>query len=346
MSEPAQAIQPRRRTWPAVLALLLLSPVLAEMLTGSTPPLAFFSPFSLILELPLYGCGVLAARQFARRRGLGWGNILLLGMAYGVLEEGLVVTSWFNPYWSDLGELATYGRLFDTSWVWATELTIFHAVVSITIPIVLAEILFPNIAPRPWLGKRGFRAVVIVLALTSLLEFVLFGFLFARKQGYLHPPLMYFGALLLATGFAWLGLRARFRPITATDARDAPGLWKLRLLAFAATFFFFVTAWVIPFIVPFSIGPIALELALLVLAIRAIARWARRSGWGTQHRLALATGVMSFFAFIESPLAEFAPHIATKNETGLVLANLLFLVGLGILAHIVGRRDRQPGDKT
>ena len=63
------------------------------------------------------------------------------------------MTSWFNPSWHDLGLLATYGRLLDTSWVRAVGLTIYHAVVSITLPIVLTEALFPSIADQPWLGR-------------------------------------------------------------------------------------------------------------------------------------------------------------------------------------------------
>jgi hypothetical protein len=140
-------------TWPALLTLFFLAPIIPEMLTGSTPPLMFINPISLLFETGLYGSGAILIRELVRRRGLGWSSIVLLGAAYGILEEGLVITSWFNPYWSDLGKLAFYGRLLDTSWVWALELTIFHAIVSITIPILLTEILFPRIADRPWLGK-------------------------------------------------------------------------------------------------------------------------------------------------------------------------------------------------
>src|ERR1700738_3153424 len=127
----------RQRTWPALLVLYLLAPFIGEALSGSTPGLMFLNPISLLFESALYGSGAILVRELVRRRGLSWVNILLLGFAYGILEEGLVVTSWFNPYWPDLGILASYGRAFDTNWVWAVELTVYHAVVSITIPIVL-----------------------------------------------------------------------------------------------------------------------------------------------------------------------------------------------------------------
>src|SRR5258707_57155 len=92
---------PRRRLWPALLTLYFLAPAVGELLSGSTPPLLFISPFSLLFEAGLYGSGAILVRELARRRGLGWGSIVLLGAAYGILEEGLVVTSWFNPYLPD-----------------------------------------------------------------------------------------------------------------------------------------------------------------------------------------------------------------------------------------------------
>src|SRR5260221_14663900 len=98
-----------------------------------------------------------------------WGSIVLLVAAYGILEEGLVVTSWFNPYWPDLGALSTYGRALDTSWVWALGLTMYHAVVSITIPILLGETIFADRTAPPGLGRKGFRRFPVGLTLISLL---------------------------------------------------------------------------------------------------------------------------------------------------------------------------------
>src|SRR5690349_10616134 len=89
----------RLRTWPALLTLFLLPGVTAEMLTGSTPVLVYLTnPFSLITNTLIYGSGAILIREVARRRGLGWTSILLMGAAYGVFEEGLVVNTWANPW--------------------------------------------------------------------------------------------------------------------------------------------------------------------------------------------------------------------------------------------------------
>ena len=78
------------------------------MLAGSTPPLMWNNVGGVILTTGLYGSGALLARELIRRRGLGWSNLALLGAAYGVLEEGLALQSWFNPTWANPPDAARF----------------------------------------------------------------------------------------------------------------------------------------------------------------------------------------------------------------------------------------------
>src|SRR5579872_967428 len=282
-----------RRTWPAVLVLFFLSPMVGEMLSGSTPPLAFINPVSLAFEAGLYGSGAVLIRELVRGRGLGWANVLLLGAAYGILEEGLVVTSWFNPYWPDVVSLGAYGRALDTNWIWALGLTTYHAVVSIAIPILLVETIFARIGTAPWLGQRGVRRFAIVLAVVSALELLGFGFLMFRKQGYTHPPLMYFGAAALAAGFLWLGLHLRVNPPLPSD-KPLPGLWKLRLAALGTTVAFFAALWAFPSLVRPAVVTGAVSVAIVAFGVWRVRTWSARRGWGAEQRLALASGAMGF----------------------------------------------------
>ncbi|MBX6343124.1 MAG: hypothetical protein IRY97_11745, partial [Thermomicrobiaceae bacterium] len=140
---------PRWRHAPA-LALVLLSPLVAEVLLGATP---LSNAGALLPDLAAYGCGALLIRELVRRRGRGWASILTLGVAYGIVEEGLALGSLFNPELFDAGRLG--GRWLGVNWDW-TEWTLgYHAVWSIATPILLAEILFPSRRREPWLGRRG-----------------------------------------------------------------------------------------------------------------------------------------------------------------------------------------------
>lgn len=127
---------------PPALTLFLLSPVIGELLSGSSPPLEFFNPIAFLFMASLYGSGAIVVRELKLRWKKGFKALLLLGAAYGILEEGLLVKSFFDPKWMGLGILGSFGRWAEVNWVWAEMLTVYHAVFSITIPIVLVELAY------------------------------------------------------------------------------------------------------------------------------------------------------------------------------------------------------------
>jgi hypothetical protein len=322
---------PQRRTWPAILTLYMLAPIMGEVLSWSTPPLALIlDPTKLIFEPALYGSGAIVIREIVRRTHGDWGNILVLGAAYGVLEEGIDVQTWFNP--AGLHGLGIYGRAWDVNWVWAMGLTVFHMVCSITIPIILTEALFPDRADQPWLGKIGRRWLVAWFVVTTVLGALGYGFILGKKAGYFHPP---FPQYLLAVGITAalfvLGRRLAFPAPAQRSSRQPPRLWTARLAAFAATAVFFLAFYGLPSLVPFAPTTIAvLSLIVLLAALQARA-WAMRPGWNDAHRLALASGVTSFWLVV-SPVF---------FVTGLPLVALAFLILLILLARRAERK-RQP----
>ena len=150
---------------PPALILYLLAPAIGELLSSSAPPVEFFNPFGLLILPALYGSGAILAREIALRWGKRWPSILMLGLAYGVIEEGLMVKSFFDPGWPDLGVLGTYGRFAGVNWVWSVALCFYHATISIAIPILLVELLYPDRRDEPWVGRRGFVGLSTLLAL-------------------------------------------------------------------------------------------------------------------------------------------------------------------------------------
>ena len=112
----------RRHLLP-VLTLFLLAPVIGELVSGSSPPANWLQPGNYLFMVPLYGAGALLVRELAVRWKTGWAGVILLGAAYGILEEGIDVMSFFNTAWPDLGASALYGRWADVSWIWTVHLT-------------------------------------------------------------------------------------------------------------------------------------------------------------------------------------------------------------------------------
>ncbi|TLZ74149.1 MAG: hypothetical protein E6K08_10470 [Methanobacteriota archaeon] len=232
MAAPAH---PYRRP---LLALILLSPVIAEMLSGSTPPLEWLNPITPLLLIWLYGSGVLVMRETAVRWKTGWPGILLLGAAYGIIEEGLAVKSFFDPGWMDLGTLGWYGRWLDVNWVWAVWLTIYHAVVSIAIPIFLVECgAGAAVAFLVWAAKK--YAGVLWARLPSRKDprsprvYALAGFGFLMGSFLLYGGGPFFGvipAITILEGIAVLvGVMLLVRRTS-----DDPARWARQRFAFVA----------------------------------------------------------------------------------------------------------------
>lgn len=76
------------------LVLFLLAPPVGEFVLGNTP-LPGIAAITVLA--PMYGGGALLIREVARRTGRGWPTMLVLGLAHGVLEAGLLDQSLFTP---------------------------------------------------------------------------------------------------------------------------------------------------------------------------------------------------------------------------------------------------------
>src|SRR5688500_8011370 len=85
------------KTWlmPAVL-LFFLAPLFGEYLLGN---LKFSEIIYVPFIAPLYGAGALLIRETTRRAGRGSATMLILGVAYGLIEEGLVDQMLFNRFY-------------------------------------------------------------------------------------------------------------------------------------------------------------------------------------------------------------------------------------------------------
>jgi hypothetical protein len=95
---------------PPALTLFLLSQAIGELLSGPSPPLEFFNSIAFLFMASLYRSGAIVVRELELRWKKDFKALLLLGAAHGILEEGLLVKSFFDPKWMDLGILGSFGR--------------------------------------------------------------------------------------------------------------------------------------------------------------------------------------------------------------------------------------------
>ncbi len=302
------------------VALFFLAPAIAELLSGSAPPVEFFNPFGLVVLTALYGSGAILARELGRRWHKGLISLFALGAAYGVLEEGLMVKSFFDPTWMDLGILGSYGRWAGVNWVWSLELTLFHAVISIAIPILLVELMFPERRDELWVGRRTFIVLSVLLAAD-----VAFGYFFLTN--YIPPLVPYLGALALVIALvllAWRLPQQIFSPKTV-HVRHPFWFW---LIGFTGAIAFFLVFWGLP---NTNLPPwvtMFIGVGLVALAVWTVMRMSGNgAAWSGMHKLALAAGPMSLFILF-APVQEFDVS-RTDNTVGMTIvgvAGLLFLL--------------------
>jgi hypothetical protein len=161
-----------------VVCLLLLSPGIPEYISGSSPTSAvLLNPpmfaFQLAANLGLYGPGVLLVREAMVRWNRGWASVLLLGAAYGILEEGVALSTLFNPDASPVGKLGIYGHWLGVNWVWVAGIVPVHMIFSISLPILLLGLAVPGTRGASLLSRRGLRVASIVLGVDVAFLFLL-----------------------------------------------------------------------------------------------------------------------------------------------------------------------------
>jgi hypothetical protein len=319
-----------RKLLPA-LVLILLAPLIAEVLPGSSP---LTRPSLLLFIVLIYGPGALLIRELVRRSGRGWPSILLLGAAYGMIEEGLALQSLFNPnlyHASDWG-----GRLFGINGVYAEAAIVIHAVWSAVIPILAADLLFPDRRTEPYLGRFG----LIVTGVWYLVGVVLLGLLtrFSIAPGYWAPPVLLafsaFCALVLAAAALFILPKMA---LPSRPDRDAPQPWiVLVVIAVSGVIWHFLLAilWrVQPVFAQWPLELVPMLSAMVIAGVVAclVRHWSAAQNWSDVHRLAVVSGAVISHSLIGAAI--FA-H-TTFDRAG------VFVLALALLSILAIRVRRQ-----
>ena len=314
------------------VALALLSPFIAEVLTGSTSitSLFVFPPAFLVgfgFDVMLYGAGVILVREAVVRWDKGWASVLLLGAAYGIVEEGLAVHTFFQPGGNPVGALGTFGRFAGVNGVWAVGLTVFHAVYSIALPILLVSLIYPETRGVRFVEGRGLYGVGACYVGVVLL--------FAIVVPYFPPPATFAAFALLL--FALVGA-ARWVPKDLLRLR--PGPRRMPGWTFVAAGLVLLFDWLLlgidsPTVVRSAPLAIALFLGVLGLVLLFLVRFAGTIDLRRTEFL-FALGLLGVFFFWDAVL-----------EFILVPGILVATAGLGVFLYWLHRRieaadRRQP----
>jgi len=273
-----------------VFSLLVLAPVLGELVSGSAPPAEFFQPIGLMILTALYGCGAVFIRELVRR--------------------------------------ATYGRWAGVNWIWSVGLTVYHAVISISIPIILVELIFPKVREERWLGKTGFVLAGIIFFAVSLL-----GPVFGMKVTILGMVLSILSILIF--GFAAYKIPKNLSNNKKTDPKKPILIYLISLLLMTGLVF---GMYGMPALNLSPIITFAFLGALPWLGIGTY-RYFGWSGWKEIHYWSCMFGLITPWLFL-GIVSELDNVNRPDNTSGMILVTLLTLFFIALLGLVITKRKK------
>lgn len=300
--------------------LILLAPIIAELLSGSTPFTTFFKLPILLTFLGFYGCGALIIREVVAHKKLNVINILLWGAAFGVLEEGILLKSWYDPAWMGAAITSQALRVSGVNVLQPFANIVYHAILSITVPILLVESFTGE--RKPWLSKKKLVLPVLVfIAAASVM-----GLTFNRN--YQISISHYLFSILIMIIFI-MAANVRFRLPDGKRKHSIPTLWVISGLFIPFQFFVFYglalrnVSWMV-----------ILLAAILLYGIYAITFW--RAYWKKRVR---KLGFASAAGFITGLLPAVA-IAARQDNTKIVnfITALVFILMLIVLYRSTMRK--------
>jgi hypothetical protein len=293
------------RRYAAVTTLFIVPTVVVEFLTGNT---TFAADPGIVLNIAHYGSGAVLARELARSWQKGFPSILILGAVYGMFNEGLATGGFFDPhFYAVVGwGLENYGRWGGINVVWALNITVFHAVFSIAVPIIIVDALFPDLTPCRLLANTSLVAFFILLAaVTGLARLIL---------SHTQPPMNPYALALVIVSILLLTLLARVFPsFPGIATHRTPSDMTLIVFACLGSF-----AWI--FVIPTVLSYIHLPIVnvLTVFCVLFLISWLLLgfAQVSNRKRLALAAGA-------EGPLLAHAVSSAIFVPLAVTLALLV-----------------------
>jgi hypothetical protein len=259
--------------------------------------------------------------------------MILLALAYALIEEAFLTQSLFNPNYVNQ-RLLDYGYVpaLGTSFNWTFFVLTIHVVWSVATPILIAEGLAGARRTVPWLGEVGL-AVIVVLYLLGCASTAVFSmksspFVASKGQFLVSAVLVVTVVTLAFRLFDRLDVRRAATETAAPPRVFVTAATVVLASAYMASEGFARAHGVAP------AGPMTFRLACEAVAVALYSTWPRHRGWTAQHYLAIAAGTsFTYFVFglnvllsghtnlgVSTDAVEIAGHVALGAAVlGLIL---------------------------
>jgi hypothetical protein len=348
VGDPAGTTQPRRRGGKAAWTLILLAPICGELMFSAVGMPIMWLVFPLLV--PMYGAGVLLVRELTVRAGGAWPTLVVLGLVYELAEDGFGLQALTSPVIYNAAEWGPRVLGFNLTY-WESQVG-YHIVFSVLIPVLLTDLLFPELRREPYFRRRG----LVGIAATAVVGVALLRVTIPPSvdPGYQAPLPFLAGLLVVMLGLSWFALRVvpRRFPVPPPDVgpgTSVPAAPVLGLVAGAATLAFL--GLLMPRGNPPS-GPAfgegdAVYLPMAAAALLAIGmlllfrRWSGSPAMTDQHVIWAAGGALvghTLFMVVmvlRYPVDTLTTTVAVTTGPAVILATVVLL---GLLARRVAAR--------
>jgi hypothetical protein len=324
--EPASGMDAQARR--GALFLLVAPGLLAEVLSGNVVLTTWLQPLPFVLVALTYGVPVLLIRELVAARGLRILSIVLLGLAYGILNEGVLAKTLMQDAGPPLYDFAGYGRLGALQTGWAIFIVPWHALHSVVYPILLCNWMFPAAANRPWFssGRARWLHYVLLVILVGLYSLY-----------FLSPPpgdlATFVGYAVASGGLVAAALRFRAGPRASYPAEAQQASRTPALLGGCMLAFYLFEFWS-PGRIPFALF-VALVAGVLALILSCIAR----SGWRPVPDL-LLFGLGDYLTF--ALFSMFVSLLSARDSLEALARGAIFL---GLFLYLMRAVTRAPAGR-
>lgn len=304
------------------LVLFFLSPFVAEFLLGN---ISISALGALVFLAPMYGGGAVVIREIARRFNRGWPTIILLALAYGLLEEGIFIQTLFNPHYMGFSLLTeAYMPSLGMGGWWTLFVLTLHTVWSISVPIAITEGLFPKRWETPWLGKMGLTVFVILYIIGDLM--IRGGT--SHQDHFTAMPTQLISVAIAVLVIVVIAFQLKKGSPMVSGSVPKPilvgGFTFLVGLAFMSAHAV-LHAWII----------VSVYCAIYVVGFGLLSFWSHRESWSPLHTLAAGGGAMLTYACTAFPQV---PVIGAKGTVDLIGNSIFAVVAVWLLIAATKRQ--------
>lgn len=161
-----------KETKKAVFTLMVLSPILAEVLTNSTPITELINPVSIILLFFAYSLPILILRELSVKWKTGLLGLFFMGFAYGILNEAILAKTILMQINVPVPTFDNFGFYYGINFTWAFVISSWHALHSFIFPLLITIFLYPEINNKPLLKNKTIIILSIFVFLFSLFFYI------------------------------------------------------------------------------------------------------------------------------------------------------------------------------